>query len=367
VNRDKGRSGMANLPSRRCLRPGDQVSTIEKLIGGVILLVLVALGGALAASFLMHGGTDRPTPAASATSRSAEPVTASTAAKAFDLPRLDVSGWTGPHQVQTYTPETVHQKINGRDGLYLAFGIVGMTFGNYKHSGREDRYVDVYVYDMGGVFNAFGCYRTEYAENMPAVALGRGGYRAERSVFYWKGHSYVQLVAGDGVTPEDDPHIAGLASQIAAGITDDGLALWGDDVLPKTNRKPNGLGYERINAFSLDFLGDVFRADYVEGQAQYAMFIHRAADAQAARRVLDQYATYLSKHGKVVSREDSPGGQTMVGEATGMYDVIFCKDRYLGGVNGAENQALARQRAAAFRDGLKTTVVTATGPSTPPK
>jgi hypothetical protein len=347
---------MSILGSGRRARPAEQISVTEKVIGAVILLFLAGLGGAVVFALTFHGEAER-TPAAT-TEGAAKPVRpagerVAAGHKPFDLPKLYKAGWTGPDQVQTFSPETVHQKIDGRDGLYLAYGIVGMTFGTYKYAGNQERYVDVYVYDMGRPFNAFGSYKAEFAEGMPPTKIGRGGYQAERSLFYWKGADYVQLVAGDGVTKEDDPVLRGLAEQIAAAITDDGTPLWGDDVLPKAGRKPNGLGYERINAFSLDFLRDVFRADYTDGSSQYAMFIHRSAGPAAARKVLDEYAAYLGKHGKVLSRQETQGGQTLVGEATGMFDVVFCKGPYVGGVNGAEKRDLAERQAAAFREGLK--------------
>jgi len=346
---------MAGMFARRCGRPYEEVSRAEKAIGAVILFVLAAVGGAAVYALTVRTDGEKVVTIAAVTDKTARPAVdrPTDGPKTFDLPKVATEGWTGPEQVQAFTPESVHQKINGRDGLYLAYGIASLTFGSYKRTGQDDRYVDAYVYDMGSPFNAFGCYKAEYAEGMPAIPIGRGGYRAERSVFFWKGAYYVQLVAGDGVTKDDDSMVEDLGRQIAGRIPDDGTPLWGDGVLPKVNRKPDGLGYERINAFSLDFLKDIFRANYVEGQSQYAMFIHRADSPEAARQVFDRYAEYLGKHGKMLARQDSPGGQTLVGEATGMFDVVFCKDRYVGGVNGAEDRKLAEARATAFRDALK--------------
>jgi hypothetical protein len=349
---------MSSFFSRKCGRPQEEVTTTEKVVGVAILLALAALCGAVVVALTVHGEGEKPVAVASAASKPAGPAVepppaAAVQAKAFALPGLDRNGWAGPDQVQTFTGETVHQKINGRDGIYLAYGIVTMTFGTYKRSGQEDRYVDAFVYDMGRTLNAFGCYRAEYAEGMPAAQVGRAGYRAERSLFFWKGGCYVQLVAGDGVAKDDDPLITDLAQQIAARIPDDGAGLWGDELLPKAGRKPGALGYERVNAFSLDFLRDVFRADYTDGKATYTLFVHRAPSAEAARQVLDQYAAYLGRHGKVLSRQDSPGGQTLVGEATGMFDVVFCKGSTVGGVNGADDRKLAERQGMAFRDTLK--------------
>jgi len=343
---------MPTFFTRRYGRPGEQVSTVEKIIGAVILLTLASLGVTVGWALTVRSEGEKATgPSLVDTTPDSRPRAASY--RPFDLPKLEKDGWTGPQSVESFSPETVHQKINGRDGLYLAYGMVGMTFGTYKHPADEDRYVDVYVYHLGRGLNAFGCYKAEFAEGMPPIKTGRGGYRAEQSLFYWTGDHYVQLVAGDTVTDSDAGVLGHLAEQIAGKISDDGAVLWGDAILPKANRKPDSLGYERENGFSLDFLTEVFRADYTDGDAEYTLFIHRAASPAAARGLLDKYAAYLGKHGKLISRKDSPQGQTVVGEVMEMYDVVFCKRRYLGGVNGAGSLKLAQKHGAGFRDKLK--------------
>lgn len=322
------------------------------MIGAIILVILVGLGTALVLSLSVK--TETALDAGSPIMADASPSAAKgDAFKPFSLPKLDKGGWTGPESVQSFSPENVHEKIDGRAALYLDYGMAGMTFGTYKQGSGEDRYIDVYVYDMAQTLNAFGCYKAEFAEGMPALTIGRGGYRAEQSPFFWKGTHYVQVVAGDSVTDADWPVVTGLAQEIAEQIPDDGAPLWGDELLPKANRKPGSLGYERVNGFSLDFLKDIFRADYAEGEAEYSLFVHRAASPEAARQVLDAYATYLKKHGKILALKDSVQGKTLEGEAIDMYDVVFCKGRYLGGVNGAANLKLAQKHALAFRDGLK--------------
>ncbi len=344
---------MPTFLARRYGRSGEQVSTAEKVIGAGILLVLAALGVTVVRALTVRteGGSE-PALAMAAAEPGEKPAHAGKP-DPFDLPKLDQAGWTGPSGVQWFSRETVHEKINGRDGLYKAYEMTGLTFGTYRYAGDDDRYVDVYAYDMGETLNAFGCYKAEFAEGMPAIKTGRGGYRAEQSLFFWKGTYYVQLIAGDTVVEADAAILSGLAEQIAAKIDDDGGSLWADAVLPKANRRPDSLGYELNNAFSLNFLRGVFKADYTDGDAQVTMFLHRAPSPAAARKLLDQYADYLAKYGKVVSREDSAGGQTLVGEAVEMYDVVFCKGPYLGGVNGADDVKLARKHGLAFRDGLK--------------
>ncbi len=350
---------MPTFFARRYGRSREQVSKTEKAIGAVVLVVLAGLGVAFGRALTVRtegvGQIDASTAAESPAGRLPDTGggAKSVAYQAFDLPKLAKDGWAGPADVQSFTPDNVHEKINGRASLYIDYGLVGMTFGTYRHGKNEDRYVDVYVYHQGETLNAFGCYKAEFAEGMPAIKTGRGGYRAEQSLFFWKGAQYVQLMTGDAVTDADADVLAGLAEQIAARISDNGAPLWGDQILPEAGRSPSGLGYERVNGFSLDFLREIFRSDYRDGDKVYTLFIHRAASPEAARALLEKYAAYLTKHGKLISRQDSPQGQTITGEALEMFDVVFCKGPLVGGVNGAEDLKVAQKHAVAFRDELQ--------------
>jgi len=345
---------MPTFFARRYGRPGESVSATEKVIGAGVLLALVALGVTAVRALTVRLDLAESTERLAAIDSSGADRPSTTGHTPFALPGLSGAGWSGPLDVQAFTPKTVHEKINGRDGLYLAYGIAGMTFGTYKHGADDDRYVDVYVYDMGETLNAFGCYKAEFAEDMPAIRTGRGGYRAETSLFYWKGSHYVQFIAGDTVTEQDVAIFDKLAEKMADQITDDGAVLWGDDLLPKANRKPGSLAYDRENGLSLDFLNGVFRATYTDGDAETVLFVVCTKSPEQANGLLDQYAAYLGKHGKIHDRSDTQGGRTVAGEVLEMYDVVFCKGPYLGGVNGADDMKLARKHAEAFREALKT-------------
>ncbi len=350
---------------RRYGRPADRVSGLERTIAVVIVIALIGLGAAVGRALTVRVESDALQAFALANEQGASgaaPVSAANKADAsgdkpyqpFALPELDQSGWTGPHSKQSFSPERVHEKINGRDGLYLDYGLVGMTFATYKHPKSDDHYVDVYVYDMGDPLNAFGCYKAEFARGMPDAKIGRGSYKAEHSIFYWKGDCYVQLMAGDALSESDDKVVRQLAERIASKINDDGTELWGDKLLPKANRVPESLGYERKNGFSLDFLRKVFRADYEDGEQMVTLFIHKAASPEAAQATLARYAAYLKKHGKILSEEETPGGKTIVGEVLDLFDVVFCKGAYLGGANGAESAESAKKHAVTFRESLTT-------------
>ena len=71
----------------------------------------------------------------------------------------------------------------------------GLTCVSLVNARDSKQFIDVYLYDMGQPAQAFGVFSVERTEGLPAVPLGREGYRAEASYFFWKGRYYVQVLA----------------------------------------------------------------------------------------------------------------------------------------------------------------------------
>jgi hypothetical protein len=274
------------------------------------------------------------------------------------FPRVELAGWRLPDNVRVFDATNLWEKIDGRADLYLAFDVVTLTFGTYR--GDDDMSLDVYWYDMTEVDNAFGIYRAEYAGDPEAVRVGREGYRAGSGVFFWKGAHYVRIEAAE-VSAALSAAAEAVAASIAAAITDDGRLLWADAVLPQKDRRPGSFEYHATNAFGLDFLPAVFGADYESGSERYALFIHRASDADAAQKILSQYARFFVEYGKVLDRDNAEQADLLIGESGGVIDAVFVSGRYLGGVNGAADAGLARRRAVAFRALLDRNLSAASG------
>lgn len=128
--------------------------------------------------------------------------------------------------------------------------------------------------------------------------------------------------------------------------------MWAQEALPKTGRVPGSFNYVAENAFGLDFLSDVFTADYDYSSGRVTLFIHRADDEPSARALVDKYRGFMDKYGRVLARGDSEMDVVLIGEVAGLIDAVFVKGRYLGGVTGAKDASTARELSQAFHDGL---------------
>lgn len=285
------------------------------------------------------------TPAAAATATGAGP--APRAGAQASLPDARIEDWGPPVDVRVFTPENLWEKIDGRADVYLAYRMVDMTFGTYRAERDPEQFIDVYAYNMGSPENAFGIYRAERPPAPEPVDVGREGYATPGGVFFWKGEHYVRVEAAD-----DNVVLAEAAAQVARALdrvySGSDQPLWADAMLPAADRNEGSFEYHAADAFSLDFLSDVFSARYTVNGETFQTFIHRGADAAAARGVFDSYEAFFKDFGSVLRHESGDGYELLIGESGGVIDAVFVKGRYVGGVSGCPDADLAGRRCAAF-------------------
>lgn len=233
---------MPTFFARRYIRKLETVGRTENVIG-VIILLLVA---SIMVAFVVHVASDRNylfnvgaadergsgQPGGSAAGEraafaveglsSGTPADAGTpSAGAADnpFPEPGVGGWQAPRRVERYTADDLYVKIDGRDGAYLKYHVVGLMFGSYSVADDAARTIDVYWYDMGTAANAVGMYESEKPPDTTSVPFGRPGYQAGGAVFFCQGASYVQVLPSRP-DERDGPAALRIAEAVAARIRD---------------------------------------------------------------------------------------------------------------------------------------------------
>ncbi len=253
---------------------------------------------------------------------------------------LAPEGWRLFGAVESFTAETLYEKINGRDEQYLAYDVVGLQVVGFAAAAGQ--FIDVFIYDMGAGENAFGVYAVERPEDAVVEPLGREGYRVESSFFFWKGNYYVQVVASD-IGAEIQAAAAGVTALLVERLQGDGAVVWGLDVLPAKDRV--AVQYYKRDALSLDFLQDTYTAQYRRGEEEWTAFVSRQDSPTAAAATMESYLAYLTDYAEVSPARQVDGVEVVTGDMGGFYDVIFRSGSFFGGVNLAEGRELAERGA----------------------
>ncbi len=227
-----------------------------------------------------------------------------------------------------------------------------LTYASLVASDDDGAFIDVFVYDMGEMLNAFGIYSVERSVGEPAPDLGREGYRVEASTFYCKGPYYVQVIVSES---EDRMQQAGLrvARTVASRLEDTGGTIWGYDLLPEEGRIPGTLQYYLKDALSLHFLINTSTARYRQGEIELTAFLSDQGSLDTASKALSSYASYVERYGSSAGQKDVQGISVLTGDMGGAFDIVFQKGPYVGGVTGAPDRTVGEQVASRLLKSLQ--------------
>ncbi|MCS7254278.1 MAG: DUF6599 family protein [Armatimonadota bacterium] len=329
------------------LKPRRTVSNSERIISSILLLGLL-----LVALWVVFKGQSYDE-SLYALSESGFATYGSAKVK-LQFPETIADGWKRG-KVESYTADNLYEKINGRAELYISYDVVGLTCTSYRQANKDgdEKFIDVFVYDMGAPENAFGIYSYERVAGIgKPVKLGNDGYQAAGSIYFWKGKWYVQVV----VPFEDDAmkHACeAIAKAIDTQLQGEPVSIWGLKVLSKDGLIQDSITYIKRKAFGYDFLSEVYTAQYRYAGKTLKAFVSRCSSAESARAKLSKWKNTLRKYGKVVSEKPSKGEPQFVGKVGDRFTVVFCKGSLLGGVIEASDLKIAEEFAKSLFDKLR--------------
>jgi len=254
--------------------------------------------------------------------------------------KLTPTGWKIFDNVKRFTADNLYQHINGRAEFYISYNFTNMTFVNYVNKSDTEQFIDLSVYDMGNPTNAYGVFSVERSKGHPSLHLGRDSYRADTSYFIWKGQYYIRIIASNG--KEELQHSSvNLAKKITESLDDLGEPVWGLTVLTEIGVVPESIHYFRVNAMGLEFMSNTYMAQYSKDSKTITVFLSQRNYVSAAGDTVNQYIEFAKEFGRGIERIKLDGQEAFLCNMDEGYDIVFQKDRLVGGVTSVENRNLA--------------------------
>ena len=252
--------------------------------------------------------------------------------------------WEIFDEVKQFVPENIYEQINGRASFFLAYDMIKMTYASFVNGVNPAQFIDLSIYNMGTTTNAFGVFSSERSPEAPPLNIGRTAYRSGANYFIWKGQYYIRLISSDA-TDELRRIAMDLVRKVTESLPDSDEQPWGLAALPLKDRISSSIQYVKANAMGMDFLHDTYMAQYRKSGTKVSAFLSRRDSAEAARGVVDQYATFAKKYGKGVDRLRVEGVDLLLCDMRGSYDAVFHKGRLIGGVSAVDDRDLAVRAA----------------------
>jgi hypothetical protein len=328
-----------------------KVGPAQKLIGYGIL---AALGLIIIGLFLQQSRFNpavivalrapalkgRPQPAAGAAQ----------AATAALLP--EVPGFTPQAPVESYNPDNLSDKIDGKAELYLSAGFKEMSCRSFGLEAGGPTHVDVYLYDMGSPANAYAVFSGQRRSGSPSSPLTANAYATTNALFFTRGRFYVEIVA-DRAGAALQKSLATYATALLAKLPAPAPAKNPAARFPKDGLTLDSVRLNAADTFGLEGLNHVLTGEYSLKAGKATAFMAERQTPEQARADAKRYLNFLAANGYKKVPAPGAAGDISVLVLDNSYEIVFVEGRTLAGVHDATSLAAALDLAAKLRPALK--------------
>ena len=272
------------------------------------------------------------------------------AATAALLP--EVEGFTPLAPSESFGPENLSDKIDGKAELYLPAGFKEMSCRSFSLGATGGAHVEVFLYDMGSPPNAFAVFSGQRRPGSPSSALTANAYSTANALFFTRGRFYVEIVAdraSEALLSSLEAYAKALLAKLPAEVeTRDAGALF-----PKEGLARDSVRLCATDVFSLEGLNNVLTAEYNLQSGKATAFIAARDTPEQAQAEAKRYLDFLTANGYQQAQTPGPPGGTPVLVLDNSFEVVLVQGRTMAGVHDATSLAAARELAAKLQTALK--------------
>jgi hypothetical protein len=264
---------------------------------------------------------------------------------------LSLKNMTPMTPPETFNAENLSEKINGKAELYLSAGFKSLTSRRFKKPDDPDSWLEVFIYDMGNIANAFAVFSVQKREGFIPLELTIFFYKTENALFFVHGNYYIEITS----------------SKVSDSLMDSMLSFSGDfiknrniqektipeiEFFPLENLDSNSIILFPSNVFGFDRLNMVFAADYKTQKGEIKAFLSRRKNQKEAKELAKSYSDFLvSLGGKPIKSEPKPDNIEII-EIMDAYELIFSNGSFLAGIHSAGDLNGAKKIVSALNKKL---------------
>lgn len=327
-----------------------KVGAAQKLTGYGILAVL----GLIAAGLLVQQFRFNPAvivamraPDKGRPQAVAGPALAATAAL---IPEVD--GFTPLTPTQSYGPDNLSDKIDGKAELYLSAGFKEMSCRSFGLGGSGGAHVEAFVYDMGSAPNAFAVFSGQRRSGSPTIPLTANAYATANALFFTQGKFYVEIVA-DRASETLQKSLEAYATALLTKLPCEGEAKDQAVLFPKAGLERDTVRLNAADTFGLEGLNNVLTGEYSLKGGKATAFIARRDTPEQAQAEARRYLEFLAANGYQKVQAPGAPGDIPALSLEDSFEMVFVEGRTLAGVHDATTLTAALELAAKLRTALK--------------
>jgi hypothetical protein len=266
----------------------------------------------------------------------------------------EVAGFTPLAPPESFGPDNLSDKINGKAELYLSAGFKEMSCRSFTVPDQGQAHVEVSVYDMGSAPNAYAVFSGQRRPGSPDIPLTPNAYATANALFFTQGPFYVEIVAdraSEALMGSLQAYGKTLLAKLPAPkkVAPGPAALFPQEGLTKDSVRLNA-----SDVFGLEGLNNVFTGEYTLKSGAATAFVAQRDTPAQAQADAKKYRDFLAANG--YTKVQSPGAPEGVEvlQLDGSYEIVLVQARTLAGVHEASSLAaaldLAQQLITVLKD-----------------
>ena len=322
--------------------------TISSL--AVLFILLVIASGIFLAQFNFNPSVLQNSSFSFTEPNSAETTPAPTAESIIPLP----PGLVPLSPPESFDPQNLSDKINGKAELYLSAGFVSLNSQRFKSDQSSEFWIEAYIYDMAQGQNAFSVFSAQRREGATTLDLTPHAYQTQNALYLVHGSYYIEIIASEATDRVHGPMTV-LAENFIGNTVVQTVSLDEQSLFPTQGLETDSISLISSDAFGFDRLDQIYVAGYEIGDVQMMAFLSRRQDSREARELAAAYQKFLTDFGGKNFNHDLPIKDAGLVEILDTYEVIFSIGPFLAGVREAENKQQAIDLAQRLYERLKGT------------
>jgi len=264
----------------------------------------------------------------------------------------EVSGFTPLATVESYNPDNLSDKIDGKAELYLAAEFKEMSSRMFSLADAEKTHVDVYLYDMGSPQNAYAVFSGQRRAGSPSIPLTANAYATSNALFFTQGKFYVEIVA-DRASETLKNTLSTYAAVLLAKLPAQGETKSETAFFPKEGLATDTVRLSAADTFGLEGFNNVLTGEYTLKSGKATAFIGQRDTPEQAQADAKRYLDFLAANGyKKIQAPGAPADLSAF-SLEDSFEIVFVEGRILAGVHDATSQAAALELSNNLRAELK--------------
>lgn len=249
---------------------------------------------------------------------------------------------------EEYTAENLYEKIDGKADFYLNAGFEKSYTQRFLSKGREQLWMELFVYDMGTLRNAFSVYSRQKRPQVRICPELQFGYKTDNALYFVHGRYYIELI-GSSEAEQLIESTMEVAQKIRTFLSvDTSTDITELSIFPPENLIPHSFKLYPDDTFGFEGLTDTFTAQYKFDDESITAFLSKRSEPKDAESVAQRYHSFLIDSGcsnKTTTNQTLANLKAKVVDSYGATEIIFVAGPFVAGVHEADNQPAAEKLA----------------------